>query len=244
MSSQIKLRIGILTTLDCPILPIHFKAIQKKGFKDIIVICDTKVTKSRDIEIWRDRTGGLLGSYGLHENTAALLVSSTSPVFFVGSHNDPECIKLIKSLKLNVLINSGTPRKLSSSLISSVEFGILNVHPGVLPKYRGSSAVEWTIFNNDMIGNTVHFMDEGYDSGPIIGIEFYNFNSGESYHQIRSEIYRQSGPLMSEALEKISLGKIDILTAQKQDDSLAQYWEPIGPECMEIVMEKISPKMM
>lgn len=223
-------------------MPLHLRAIQEKGFKDIVVICDTKVTNSRDIEIWLDRTGGLIGSYGFQEDAAALLVDSMSPLFFVGNHNDPECGRLIQTHRLNVLINSGTPRKLSPALLSSVECGIVNVHPGVLPKYRGSCAVEWSIFNNDRIGNTVHFMDEGYDSGPIIEIETYDLSSYQTYHQIRSEIYRRSGPLIANALEKISLGRIDILTAQEQDNQLAQYWKPIEAEEMKLVMEKISSK--
>ena len=240
MSSRIKLRIGILTTLDCPILPIHLEAIQRNGFRDIVIVCDTKVTNPRDIEIWNTRTGGLAGEYGLQERTVELLAGLMVPVFFVSNHNSAECIKLIEFQELNILINSGTPRKLSTLLLNSAEFGVVNVHPGVLPKYRGSCAVEWSIFNDDRIGNTVHFMDEGYDSGPIIQVEANDWNSDDDYHKIRSNIYRRSGPLIASALQRISLGEIDKSTAQKQDELLAQYWKPIAPEYMQIVMEKIA----
>ena len=240
MSGRIKLRIGILTTLDCPILPIHLEAIQRNGFTDMVIICDTKVTNPRDIEIWNTRTGGLAGEYGLQGRTKELLAGLLAPVFFVSNHNSSECIKLIESEGLNILVNSGTPRKLSTLLLNSAEFGVLNVHPGVLPKYRGSCAVEWSIFNGDKIGNTVHFMDEGYDSGPIIEVDTNDWNSDDDYHKIRSNLYRQAGPLIASALLRISLGEIDMSTTKKQDELLAQYWKPIEPEYMEIVIEKIA----
>lgn len=242
MSAQIELRIGILTTLDCPILPIHLDAIQQMGFRDIVIICDNKVTNPRDIEIWKARTGGMIGQYGLQERTVELLADLNSPVFFVSSHNSPECIDLIKSQGINVLINSGTPRKLSTLLLNVAVFGVVNVHPGVLPKYRGSCAVEWSIFNGDKIGNTVHFMDEGYDSGPIIEVDAIDWSAGDNYHQIRSDIYVRSGALIASALNRISLGEINISTAQKQDNLLSQYWKPIEPENLQIVMQKIALK--
>jgi methionyl-tRNA formyltransferase len=242
MSDPIELRIGILTTIDCPILPIHLDAIKRIGFRDIVVICDNKVTNPHDIEIWTDRTGGLVGEYGLQERTVELLADLNAPVFFVSNHNSSQCIDLIESQGINVLINSGTPRKLSTLLLNTTEFGVVNVHPGVLPKYRGSCAVEWSIFNDDKIGNTVHFMDEGYDSGPIIEVEAIDWSAGDSYHQIRSDIYVRSGPLIASALNRISIGEINMSTAQKQDNLLSQYWKPIEPEYLKIVMQKITSR--
>jgi methionyl-tRNA formyltransferase len=242
MTVQRDLRIGILTTLDCPILPIHLDALQKKGIRDLVVICDEKVTNPRDIEIWNTRTGGLVGEYGLQQRTVALLAGLKAPIFFVSNHNSLDCIELIESQGLNVLVNSGTPRKLSPLLLSIVEFGVINVHPGILPKYRGSCAVEWSIFNDDEMGNTVHFMDEGYDSGPIIEIDAIDWIPGATYHQIRSDIYMRSGTLIAKALERISFNEIDTSSALKQSEILAQYWKPIEQDEMNIVMAKIASK--
>ena len=214
MHVSVKLKIGILTTLDSPILHIHLEALQRIGFRDFVIICDNKVTSPRDIEIWKARTGGLVGEYGLQERTFELLANLKSPVFFVSNHNSSECIDLIKSEGVNVLINSGTPRKLSTLLLNITKFGVVNVHPGELPKYRGSSAVEWSIFNGDKIGNTVHFMDEGYDSGPIIEIATINLSPGDNYQQIRSDVYARSGPLIASTLERMSLGEINMSTPQ------------------------------
>ncbi len=90
MHFSVKLKIGILTTLDCPLLHIHLEALQQIGFRDFVIICDNKVTNPRDIEIWKARTGGLVGEYGLQERTVELLANLKSPVFFVSNHNSSE----------------------------------------------------------------------------------------------------------------------------------------------------------
>ena len=44
----------------------------------------------------------------------------------------------------------------------------LNVHPGLLPFYRGQNPIQWSVKNLAPIGATVHFIDEGIDTGPIV----------------------------------------------------------------------------
>ena len=79
--------------------------------------------------------------------------------------------------KVDCFLNAGTQRKLSKDFLAIASNGIINIHPGILPDYRGCSCVEWALLNNDMIGNTAHFMDLNYDTGPIIEIEKYTFSS-------------------------------------------------------------------
>lgn len=235
MNITSEFRVGVLTTLDCPILPIHLEALLEKKITQLIVICDTKSTDKKDIEIWNERTGGLLGGFELQKRTMELLSYLSAPVHFVRNHNSPECVKLISRQKLKILINSGTPRRLSTQLLESTEFGALNVHPGILPKYRGSCAPEWSILNGDRVGNTVHFMDEGYDSGPIIDIEFIDWKSFKSYEEMRSEIYRRSGRLIAKTLESISEGKTNSLSAQKQEEHGAYFWKPMTKDLLQEV---------
>lgn len=48
---------------------------------------------------------------------------------------------------------------------------ILNAHPGIIPTSRGLDAFKWAIYNNDPVGNSLHFIDENVDSGEIIAIK-------------------------------------------------------------------------
>jgi len=64
------------------------------------------------------------------------------------------------------------PRKITEPLLSSPKKGFVNYHPGPLPKYKGPTELDDAIKNKETSwGVTVHFMDEGYDTGPIIRIK-------------------------------------------------------------------------
>ena len=56
-------------------------------------------------------------------------------------------------------------------IIDSLKYGILNVHPGILPKYKGRTCVEWSIFNDDKVGIAVGVtkgLDGKFDAVKII----------------------------------------------------------------------------
>jgi len=64
------------------------------------------------------------------------------------------------------------PRKITNPLLSTANKGFVNYHPGPLPKYRGTTELDDAIKNKETSwGVTVHFMDEEYDTGPIIRIK-------------------------------------------------------------------------
>lgn len=61
------------------------------------------------------------------------------------------------------------PRKITEPLLSSPKKGFVNFHPGPLPKYKGPTELDDAIKNKERHwGVTVHYMDENYDTGPII----------------------------------------------------------------------------
>ena len=122
--------------------------------------------------------------------------------------------------------------------LQNVGCDVLNVHPGVLPEYRGASCVEWAIFTDGPIGNTAHFMVEDYDAGPIIAVEDYRFQIGSSYSDIRTEIYTKSIRLMVESVGLILRNGLNSRNTEEQNIHIDPY-PPMSPEDMLIVLEKI-----
>ncbi len=131
---------------------------------------------------------------------------------------------------------------MSASLLASAKHGIENVHPGLLPAYRGCSAEEWAIFNNDKIGNTAHFMCEGYDTGPIIATESYEFPKDADYQAIRNKVYHPGCGLAGRVLSVIQNTKMTPDDATAQDEVSAHYWDPITDETMVKVLEKMAAR--
>ena len=65
-------------------------------------------------------------------------------------------------------INGGVGTILPADVLSMPKQGFLNAHPGLLPEHRGLDAVCWALSNDEAVGATVHLLDEGIDTGPIL----------------------------------------------------------------------------
>jgi folate-dependent phosphoribosylglycinamide formyltransferase PurN len=85
------------------------------------------------------------------------------------SVNSAETIEILKKIDPDIIIVNGT-RIISKRVISSVNCKLINTHAGITPKYRGVHGAYWALVNNDKenCGVTVHFVDEGIDTGNII----------------------------------------------------------------------------
>lgn len=105
--------------------------------------------------------------------------------------DDPSSIRLrdiLKSDKIDIALHRlyGVIR---SNLIEGSGVGILNDHVGVLPYLRGWSTIEYAILFGFPVGATVHFIDEGVDTGPIIKIFVLESGQfGESLSNIVSRL--------------------------------------------------------
>ena len=169
------MKFGYLSTLDNPLLPEFIKYALFYKINNIFVIIDTFGIKAKDHAIFKKRTDGKFAdTYDLNQFLKKLNDNSI-PFYFVSNHNSNKAKILYDNLHLDCLLNAGTPRKISDIILKSTKKGVVNIHPGILPAYRGCSCVEWAILNDDPVGNTAHFMDSGYDTGPIILSENYSF---------------------------------------------------------------------
>lgn len=73
------------------------------------------------------------------------------------------------------------PRKITEPLLSLPSKGFINYHPGPLPEYKGPDQYRNAIMNKEKEwGVTVHFMDEEYDSGPIIKVNRFQLHEPPS----------------------------------------------------------------
>lgn len=234
-----KFNIGLLSTINSFILPWQIKEILKQNLFNIFVICDSKIMSEKDRNIWLDRTNGELDNISVGGIQIFDFEDHKIPFYFVNNHNSENTFKLIKFLSLDILFNAGTPRKLNKHILNSTTHGVLNVHPGILPKYRGCSAVEWAIYNDDKVGNTAHFMTEGYDEGNIIDIEWYKFPKNINYSNIRVKVYKEGFIFAGKSLKKIKENNMIPSDGLRQDETKANYWKPIPTNKFEVVKEKI-----
>ena len=149
---------------------------------------DDKGLKDKDFEIWQERTNGKLDKY---LNQVELKDRKNLIFRRFCSHNNEDCLNYSLESNLSWVVNCGTPRKISKYFLREFKNKVVNIHPGILPKYRGSCCVEWALYNGDKVGNTLHLMSEEYDEGPIIMSESYDLTNIRDYSDIRVLVYKK-----------------------------------------------------
>ena len=157
------------------------------------------------------------------------------------THNSDELIKLINKHKIDYLLNSETPNRLNSKILNSTK-GIISIHPGILPNYRGCTSLEWSLNKNDPVAITAFLMNRKYDAGPIIKTLILKFKKNEikSYRDLRTKAYLNSFSLFKKILINISSNK---LKAMKQNEKKANYYKVIDNKKLEKIKFKIEKKM-
>ena len=106
--------------------------------------------------------------------------------------------------KINLICLAGFMKILSKNFIKNFDGKILNIHPSLLPKYKGLNTHERVIKNKDKYsGCTVHFVNEKLDSGKIIGQKKVKINKSDTPQTLAKKILIQEHKLYPEAILKI-----------------------------------------
>jgi methionyl-tRNA formyltransferase len=90
------------------------------------------------------------------------------PVFEIGQPGHSETLAALSGVQPDVACAACFPQRIPKSLLALPRLGFLNLHPSLLPAYRGPAPLFWTFRNGERsTGVTIHFMDERLDTGDI-----------------------------------------------------------------------------
>ncbi len=107
------------------------------------------------------------------------------------------------------------------NILNIPRLGVLNCHTGVLPPYRGMDVVEWTALEGALeragFGVTLHYMDKGVDTGPIIKVVSYTPSKGETFSTIRMKLEVEMVSTMLAGIHEIAAGTIEPHAQRVQD---------------------------
>ena len=103
--------------------------------------------------------------------------------------DEQQLIKKIQELDVDAAVVGSSNYKSPRVLLNSVKDGFINVHPSMLPKYRGGNPYSRVIMNGESeTGVTIHFMDEGFDTGDIIAQKAYHIHSKATMGTLFNEL--------------------------------------------------------
>ena len=117
-----------------------------------------------------------------------LAIESSRTVERFKSTTDPAFLAFLKNSDPGVGIQGDVGEIVGKETLNMFPCGIVNFHPGDLPNYRGCSAPEWQIYENNPVICTAHYLDEGIDTGDIIEKRKLVLDY-ESYHHMRASLY-------------------------------------------------------
>ena len=123
---------------------------------------------------------------------------------FKNSLSEKKIIDELKQNNINLICLAGFMKILSKSFIKNFKGKILNIHPSLLPKYKGLNTHEKAIKNKDKYsGCTVHFVNSKLDSGKIINQKKVKINKFDTPKKLAKKILMQEHKLYPAAIMKI-----------------------------------------
>ena len=131
----------------------------------------------------------------------------------------------LKKMKTDLFLVCAYGKILSDDFIKIPTYGTLNIHPSLLPQYRGPSPVQNTIINlDDKSGYTIIKMDKGVDTGDILFIsEPISLRKNEKYLDLLNFLLSESSKGITQAIDNLLNNK----NIDKQDNEKASYTELI-----------------
>ncbi len=121
-------------------------------------------------------------------------------------------IKTLEPYNLDLIILAGFMRILSPVFVRAYKNKIVNIHPALLPSFPGiHSAKQALEYGVKYTGVTVHFVDEGVDTGPIIVQSLVEIEDRDTEESLLEKIHEVEHRIYPQALELISSGKIEVI---------------------------------
>ena len=194
------------------------------------ILYDAKVPGEDHLQRWEERTKGKIPLIPFEQ-----FEKLNVPTYYFKDHTSTITENFVKDQQIDLLVNAGTPRILKSNLLKAPSIGIINCHPGILPDFRGCTCVEWAIYLDQPIGNTVHLMTDKIDEGPIILKEIINFSKLDKYSDIRVKVYENGFDLLARAIRFF----LDEDNYNYSYEKNGTYYKVIDKEKMKIVIDKI-----
>jgi methionyl-tRNA formyltransferase len=139
--------------------------------------------------------------------------------------NEGEALERIRELEPDALLVCAFGQLIREPLLS--EFELLNVHPSLLPRWRGAAPIERAIMAGDeRTGVCVMRLTAGLDSGPVALREEMPIGAEEGFEELSRTLAERGGELLVRALDAAAAGTLEFV---EQDGEAATYAEKIDP---------------
>lgn len=177
-----KLKIGYFA--DGPWSHLAFEKIIQDKLIEVVFIVPRSDTKDQTLK-----------KYALEHN-----IDYLHPI----SINSNEFIEIAETYKTDLFVSMSFNQIFKAAILSIPKFGVINCHAGKLPFYRGRNILNWALINDEKeFGITVHYVDEGIDTGDIIKQKCYPIIDSDDYNSLLQISYFECAAILYDAIKEI-----------------------------------------
>jgi len=124
---------------------------------------------------------------------------------------EEELIGLLKNAEVELVVLAGYMRILSPLMVKEFKNQIINIHPSLLPAFKGLNAQKQAVdYGVKYSGCTVHFVDQGMDTGPIIKQAVVEVKDNDTADDLAARILKEEHKIYPEAVKLIAEERIKI----------------------------------
>lgn len=151
-------------------------------------------------------------------------------------------VETLRQIDADVLVTCAYGQILSSEILNLKKYGVINVHASVLPKYRGSSPIQWSIINGEKeTGITILKSDVGVDDGKVIKTFSTPILENETSLELFERLSKIAPKIIVQALYEIENG---VATYTEQDHSLATVCQKLTKEMSKLDFNQTKEKLV
>ena len=156
------------------------------------------------------------------ENSSLSLLATQQNVSIIDLSQSVDLIVgKIKQLSIDVILMSCYGKHLPDEVVTSAKLGCLNMHPSLLPKYRGPEPIFWQMKYADEIGVSWHYVTKKFDAGAVVKQKVVFLEDGESYQEVNVALAVTGANLMMEMLNELTTTG---LSGSHQAEELSSYY--------------------
>lgn len=153
--------------------------------------------------------------------------------------NSPESLAAIRNAEPEAIAVCAFGQLIREPLLN--EFVMLNVHPSLVPRWRGAAPIERALMEGDeKTGVTIMRVTAGLDSGPVALAEQVAVEPDDDYASLAAKLAELGGELLVSALDLLARGELDFT---EQDESTATYAEKVSPEERRLSPDRPAPEL-
>ncbi len=162
----------------------------------------------------------------------AVALAHGLPVYQPAKLRGEQAEEKLRSAEADVIVVAAFGQLIPKSILEMKQYGCVNVHGSLLPKYRGAAPIQWAVIDGEAeSGITIMQMDEGLDTGDMLLKAAVPLESKETGGSLFKKLSALGASLCVEALAKLEEGS---LTPQKQGDSPTAYAKQLTKEMGEL----------